>query len=830
MSSFRRIWSVACPALIAWVGLLGPSMISCARASNDERVASAEAGPEWRMPPGARPYSAGLVRRLERALAAKGSDYEPRTHHRNTDGSPVYTNRLILEASPYLHQHAHNPVDWFAWGDEAFARARELDRPILLSVGYSTCHWCHVMERESFEDPEIARFMDEHFVAIKVDREERPDVDNVYMSAVRMLSGSAGWPMTVVLTPDLEPYFGGTYFPARSGDRGARIGFWEVLHQVEQAYRTDRAGVVSKAAGISRRVAQALAGSKPGDVPGALAIATGAAHLAQSYDPAHGGFGRSRKFPRPATLQMLLRFHRRTGDPQALVMVEATLEKMANGGIHDQVGGGFHRYTVEPTWLIPHFEKMLYDNAQLGVIYLEAHQATGRGDFAEVARRILDYVAREMTAPGGGFYSATDADSPSPSGHDEEGWFFTWTPGEIRAVVGAELAPIVLRHFGVDERGNFEGRTILRDAESIERLAGALGKPASSLRRDIERARVLLYEARLQRPPPHTDTKIITAWNGLMISAFARGALILDDDEYRERASRAVEFLFAHVRKGDRLFRSYADGRPGGAGVLSDYAFMVAGLLDLFETTSEPRWLQEALTLQRALAQHFWDQAAGGFYMTADDSEKLLARDKPSYDGAEPSGNSVALLNLLRLYEITGDHDLRRKAEKALASFSRTMRSSPSSVPLMLSALDYYLDRPKQVVLMAGKDVEEARPFLDRLAGRFVPNRVLVAAVAGDEGRRLRRLTPLLEERTASGGVATAYVCVGRVCELPTTDPEVFDRQIAKVSPYEGYTPAPLVPAAAPRPWEYDEVRGKHWHPGHGHWHDGRPPPQDQRQ
>jgi uncharacterized protein YyaL (SSP411 family) len=829
MSESRRIAAIAGPALLAWIGLLGPSTTSCARAANGDRAPAAEAGPARRTPPGAPPYSAKLLRRLDRALTAKGSGYEPRTHHLNPDGSPIYTNRLILETSPYLHQHAHNPVDWFAWGEEAFARARELDRPILLSVGYSTCHWCHVMERESFEDLEIARFMNEHFVAIKVDREERPDVDSVYMSAVRMLSGSAGWPMTVVLTPDLEPYFGGTYFPPRSGDRGSRIGFWEVLHQVERTYRTDREGVVSRAAGISRRVAQALADRKPGDVPGAEAIATGSTNLAQSYDPAHGGFGRGRKFPRPTTLQLLMRFHRRTGDPQALRMVETTLEKMANGGIHDQVGGGFHRYTVEPTWLIPHFEKMLYDNAQLAVVYLEAHQATGRQSFAEVARRILDYVAREMTAQRGGFFSATDADSRSPSGHDEEGWFFTWTPAEVRAVAGSELAPIIIRHFGVTERGNFEGRTVLHIAEPLDRLAGGFGRPAGQLRRDIEGARALLYEARLRRPPPLTDTKIVTAWNGLMISAFARGALILDDDGYRERAERAASFLLAHVKKGGRLFRSYAGGQPGKTGVLSDYACLIAGLLDLFEATSDRRWLQEALVLQRSLTEHFWDQAAGGFYMMADDAEKLLAREKPSYDGAEPSGNSVALLNLLRLYEITGNQDYRRRAEKTLAIFSRTLRSSPSSVPLMLSALDYYLDRPKQVVLVAAEEVAEVRPFLDKLAGRFLPNRVIVSGVAGEGSHRLRKLTPLLEERIARDGEATAYVCEGRVCELPTTDPEIFERQITKVANYEGFTAAPLEPADAPRPWEYDAQRDKHWHPDHGHWHDGRPPPEAQR-
>ncbi len=793
MLPLQRPNALTIPALLAIAILIAPPTIGCSRSVGEETGSDGGIA----APPGARPYPAALSRRIAAALAAKGTEYRPRTHHLRPDGSPVHTNRLILETSPYLIQHAHNPVDWFPWGEEAFERARELDRPILLSVGYSTCHWCHVMERESFEDPAIARFMNENFVAIKVDREERPDVDGVYMQAVRLLSGNAGWPMTVALTPDRRPFFGGTYFPARTGDRGSGIGFLELLQRLDGAYRQDRDAVAARAGAISSEVARSLAPPAPAGLPGPQAIAAGAAALARSYDPEHGGFGRGRKFPRPATLHLLLRFHRRTGDPHALAMVERTLERMAAGGIHDQIGGGFHRYTVENTWLVPHFEKMLYDNAQLAATYLEAHQVTGRADFAAVVRRTLDYVAREMTAAGGGFYSATDADSPAPTGHHEEGWFFTWTPAEIHEALGEKESPLILRHYGVTGQGNFEGRSILHVAAPIGRMAASMKDKEPRLRRRIEKARALLYEVRSRRPPPHTDTKIVTAWNGLMISAFAQAARAFGDDAYRDRAVRAASFLLEHVRIGDRLARSHADGRPGPPAVLDDYAFLEAGLLDLFEATFDPRWLEEAMALQRTLDARFRDADSGGYYMTADDAEALLAREKPHYDGAEPAGNSIALLNLLRLHELTGEERFRREAERGLSAFSAALEGGPHALPRMLATLDFFLDRPKQVVLVAGRSIAEAGPFLRVLGDGFLPNGVVVAAVEGSGVRRFDPLTPLFRDRTALDGRVTAYVCEGQVCDLPTADPDVFGRQIAKVHPYDGFTPAPLAPRRA---------------------------------
>ncbi len=422
-------------------------------------VALAEPDPAL---PGLGKGDPALTKKLHAALLKKGPGYEPRTRHKNADGSPKYTNRLILETSPYLLQHAHNPVNWYPWGDEAFARARREGKPVLLSVGYSTCHWCHVMERESFENEEIARFINEHFVPIKVDREERPDVDDVYMSAVQMLTGGGGWPMTLALTPDREPFFGGTYFPARDGDRGSRKGFFTILRELADEYQKSRADVVARAAKLSRRVRAAAEPEPAGGVPGPEVIASAVRQLSRAYDPVWGGFGRAPKFPRPVTLELLLRYHRRSGDADALKMVIHTLDRMAAGGLYDHVGGGFHRYSTDERWLVPHFEKMLYDNAQLVAVYLDAYQVSGRDDFARVARQTLDYVAREMTAPSGGFYSATDADSRTPAGHEEEGWFFTWTPAELEAALGADLARVARVDFGVTDAGNFEGRSILQ--------------------------------------------------------------------------------------------------------------------------------------------------------------------------------------------------------------------------------------------------------------------------------------------------------------------------------------------------------------------------------
>ena len=740
--------------------------------------------PVGEAPPGAVAAPADVVARLRMAWDARPEGYVPRTRHLLPDGRPRWTNRLFLETSPYLLQHAHNPVDWHPWGDEAFEAARRLGRPVLLSVGYSTCHWCHVMEEESFEDEEVARFLNEHYVAIKVDREARPDVDAVYMNAVQTLTGGGGWPMTVWLTPDRQPFYGGTYFPARDGDRGVRVGFLTLLRKIRETYDEQPARVAEAAASLTEQVRKNLAVAAGGDErPTAQALSAAVARVRESFDEANGGTRGAPKFPSNVPVRFLLRWHRRTGDPDALRMATVTLAHMAAGGIRDHVGGGFHRYSTDARWLVPHFEKMLYDNALLALAYLEAHQATGRADFADVARDILRYVEREMTAPDGGFYSATDADSLTPSGKREEGWFFTWTPAELEAVLGAETARDVGAYWAVGPEGNFEGRSILHTPRPLDEVARELGRTPEALAATVADARERLYAARAKRPPPLRDDKILASWNGLMISAHARAALALGDPTYAGRAARAAGFVLERMRRDGRLLRSWRDGRAEHAGYLDDYAFLVAGLLDLYEATGDTRWLREAIALDGALAAHFEDGQGGGFFMTADDSEELLAREKPAWDGAEPSGNSVHALNLLRLHELTTDDAYRRRAERTVGAFGARLTADPVRLSEMLLALDWQLDAPKQVVVATVQSRDEAAPLLETLRGRFVPNRILAVTTTGDG---LATLVPVTEGKVALGARATGYVCENRVCDLPTADPAVFARQIERVRPLPG--------------------------------------------
>jgi len=772
---------------------------------------------------------------LAAAVRERGQDYKPRTRHTSADGSPLYTNRLILEASPYLVQHAHNPVNWFPWGEEAFDRARTEGKPVLLSVGYSTCHWCHVMERESFEDPEIAAFLNQHFIAIKVDREERPDVDAIYMRAVRILTGRGGWPMTVAMTPDRLPFFGGTYFPARDGDRRGRKGFITILGELHERYQADPQGVLAEAETLSRRLQDRSARSGPSELADAQGIVRAVRALARSFDPQWGGFGRDKKFPRPSHLQLLLRYHRRTGDPVALTVVTKTLEKMAAGGIHDQLAGGFHRYSVDRRWFVPHFEKMLYDNAQLAVIYIEAWQATGREQFATVARGILDYVTREMTHPRGGFYSATDADSPVPGHggspghpHEEEGWFFTWTLDELRGLLGPESARLVAGWYGVTEKGNFEGRTILMTQRSPQLVARQLGVSEAALSKALTEARPILMEARNKRPPPGLDDKILAAWNGLMISAFSRAGLALDEGRYTEAAVRAANFVLGDMRRDERLYRSWHDGQLRHNAYLEDHAFLAQGLLDLHESTADLRWLEAAISLQAELHERYLDVEGGGFYHTSDDHEKLIARDKPATDGAQPAGNSVALQNLLRLAEITGEPGYQQEAERGLRAFSRQLRGGSTGLTQMLCALDFLLDRPIEVVLIVPGTQSDAGPMLASLRGRFLPNRSLLVANEGKDLRDKQVHIPLFGSRSTRGEKVTAYVCREGVCKLPTNDPVEFSRQLEEVDPLSSPAPAPLALGATggkdPKPWHYDQDGNRHWNPDHAHWHKGPPP------
>ena len=727
--------------------------------------------------PGAAPYDAPLAERLHAALEAKGASYVPRTHHL-IGKAPKYTNRLILQSSPYLLQHAHNPVNWYPWGDEAFEEARSSGRPVFLSIGYSTCHWCHVMEGESFEDEEIARFMNQHYVCIKVDREERPDIDAIYMTAVQALTGSGGWPMSVWLTPGREPFFGGTYFPPRDGARGARHGFLTVLGELVQTYAKDPERVKKASEALSRAVRQEMdAQATPAAGSPAIStkpIATTVAYFKQAFDHDDGGVRRAPKFPSNIPVRLLLRYHRRTGDAEALHIATLTLEKMAGGGMYDQIAGGFHRYSTDSRWLVPHFEKMLYDNALLAVVYAEAFQVTARADFARVVRETLDYVLREMTAPGGAFYSATDADS-----EDEEGKFFVWSEKEISERLGAD-APRFMRYYGVSAGGNFAeipGANILNVAHPDEAEWAALAP-----------ARATLYAARAKRVPPLRDDKQLAAWNGLMISGLAVGGRILGEPRYAAAAARAAEFVLGHMRQGDRLQRSFkeeggAAGRaPAGAsGFLDDYAFVAAGLFDLYEATFDVRWLREALATADATERRFGDAQRGGWYMTSDEHERLIAREKTTYDGAEPSGTSVALRNTLRAYAFTGDERWRGIAEKALGSLQGALESKPVAITEALLALDAFTNVSREVALVwpAGESggVESLQAVLRRT---FLPNAVLAGAAEGEGLAELAKLAPFAAEKVAQSRRATAYVCERGHCELPATDPEAFAKQLAK--------------------------------------------------
>ena len=733
--------------------------------------------------PGAPPLDQTLQACLATAWVARPADYVPRTQHLRPDGSPTYINRLFLESSPYLRQHAHNPLNWFPWGDEAFELARSLGRPVLLSIGYSTCHWCHVMEEESFDNEEIARYLNENYIAIKVDREVRPDLDAIYMSAVELfLQGRGGWPMTVWLTPDREPYSGGSYFPARDGDRGVSVGFLTLLQRLKKAYDEQPDQVADVSSRVAEEMRARLApGAGGGTLPTVASLEKTAASYRQRFDSVYGGLQSQTKFPSSLSVRLLLRHHRRTGDEQSLTMVTRTLEQMAAGGIHDQVGGGFHRYATDRAWLVPHFEKMLYDNALLASAFLEAHQVTGREDFAQVVRTILNYVKRDMTSPSGAFYSATDADSPGPNGAREEGRFFTWTPDELDAVLGDTQRSAVTAFYGVTESGNFEGRTILSTPQPLGDVAAKLGISTDTLRGTIDEARELLYRARAERPPPLRDEKILTAWNGLMISAFARAALVFHEPAYVARATRAADYVLTQLRHNGRLLRTALDGQAQYAAYLEDYAFLMAGLLDLYEVTSELRWLEEVQALDGILEQHYEDTTGGGFFRTAEDHKSPITRDKPFSDQAEPSGNSVQLLNLLRLYEFTTDDRYRRRTEQTLEAFSEVLAQSPTAVSEMLLAVDFLLDTPKEIVIIVPHSREEAVPFLEELSATFLPNRILAVVADGDDLQSQTALIPLLEGKVARGGKSTAYVCENRICDLPTTDPAVFATQIRRV-------------------------------------------------
>jgi uncharacterized protein YyaL (SSP411 family) len=605
------------------------------------------------------------------------------------------------------------------------------------------------------------------------------------MAAIHALGSRGGWPLNVWVTPDRQPFYAGTYFPPQ--DRDGRPGLTTLLRAIHGEYASDPGNIEKQAAGLAQAVRSRLEGGAAGaaDVPGPDTLERAAVQTLERIDWTWGGAGPRPKFPSSVPLRFLLRYQRRSGDAEALRAATLTLEKMASGGIYDHVGGGFHRYSTDPRWLVPHFEKMLYDNARLALVYLEAWQATGQDHFAAVARDVLDYLQREMTAPGGGFYSATDADSRRPGGESEEGWFFTWTPAEIEAVLGSERARVVGHWFGVTAGGNFEGRNVLHVAGTEAEVAAALGLEPPTLRRTLEEARPALYAARQRRPAPLRDEKIVASWNGLAISAFARAGLALAEPGYRAAAERAADFVLGRMRVDGRLRRVHVDGRAAGPAFLEDYAFLIEGLIDLYEVARDPRWLREALALQNLLDTRYADAGTGGYYQTADDQEAILGREKPAVDGALPSGNSVAALNLLRLADLTSGAGHRERALGIFSAFRTQLERAPGAFGDLLLALDYHHDTAKEIVLVEPPSGGDLEAMLGPLRRSFVPNRVLSVVTQGPDLQAHATLVPLLDGKRARGGRVTAYVCEDRVCELPTEDPEVFARQIGTTRPIE---------------------------------------------
>jgi hypothetical protein len=679
-------------------------------------------------------------------------------------------NRLASETSPYLLQHAHNPVDWYPWGPEAFDLARREDRPVLLSVGYSACHWCHVMERESFENDAIAALMNRLFVSIKVDREERPDVDQIYMQAVQSMTGRGGWPMTVFLTPDGVPFYGGTYFPPV--DRHGMPAFPRLLQSIADAYHGRRGEVLEAGRQLVESMQQSERLTRSASLLTNEVLVGAYLGLSGEFDERDGGFGQAPKFPQPMAWEAILRVWKRTGDARAIEMLRHTLTRMARGGIYDQLGGGFHRYSVDGQWLVPHFEKMLYDNAQLASLYLHGWLATGEPEYRRVTEETLDYVLREMTHPAGGYYSAQDADSEGI-----EGKFFVWSPEEIRAVLGDEaLARAALAYWGVDDGPNFEGHSILFVPRDPVEVAGTLGLSPADLAARIARARRMLYTQREKRVHPGLDDKVLASWNGLTLAALAEAASALARPDYLAAAVRNAEFLTSAMVRDGRLLRSWRDGQARITAYLEDHAMVGAGLLALYEATFDRRWLDESRRLAEETLRLFWNAERETFFDTGHDQESLVVRPRNIFDNAVPSGTSVTIEWLLKLAIVTGLERYEAIALKALRPMADVMQKYPSGFGRYLSGLDFHLGPVAEVALVWTAGAERAAaPLAETVFSRYQPNRVVVGAAAGSPAAAG---LPLLADRGAVDGRPTAYVCRRYVCQLPVTDPDALARQL----------------------------------------------------
>jgi uncharacterized protein YyaL (SSP411 family) len=670
-----------------------------------------------------------------------------------------HSNRLINETSPYLLQHAHNPVDWYPWGEEALEKAKRENKPILLSIGYSACHWCHVMERESFENEEIARLMNQLFVNIKVDREERPDLDEIYMNAVQMMTGRGGWPMTMFLTPDGKPFYGGTYFPPE--DRYNVPGFPKILRGVANAYYNQPQDINNNVDQVLARLesmSRSQASAAPFDRD---SIIRAAEQLAQAHDAEHGGFGHAPKFPNAGVYELFLRAYHRSKDRRFLDVITHTLTKMAQGGIYDHLGGGFHRYSVDDKWLVPHFEKMLYDNAQLMRVYANVYQITADQTYEQVAVETANYLIREMMQPEGGFYSTQDADSEGA-----EGKFFIWTPEQISRVLGEESADVFCRIYDVSDTGNFEGANILHPTLTLQQASKYFSKSEEAIVSLVSEAKQKLFAEREKRIKPFRDEKAIAAWNGLALSALAEVIKIRRDEQHERAVQQTVEFIFSRMYRDGYLLHTYKEGVPKILGYLDDYAFLGVGLLDVFEAVYDRALLTKATELAEIMLREFWDDNDGAFFYTGKSHEQLITRAKPAFDGSIPSGNSLAAQLLLRLNYYNGNETYRAKAEIILRCYRDAMMAQPFGFAHMLSALDFYLERPKEIVLVGAPEDPATQALLARLDSTYLPNSTL-QVVASDSS--LAELSPLLQGKTQIGGRPTAYVCHEFTCSAPVT-------------------------------------------------------------
>jgi uncharacterized protein len=708
----------------------------------------------------------------------------------NQTSQHKHTNRLINETSPYLLQHAHNPVDWYAWSGEALQKAQQENKPILLSVGYSACHWCHVMERESFENEETASLMNQHFVSIKVDREERPDIDNIYMQAVQALTQQGGWPMTVFLTPDGRPFYGGTYFPPHDRQYGRETmpGFPRILLTIADYYENRREEVEEQAnqlADYLKHRSSTPLRSKGGDlnIAGALpleTLGTASRELASEFDPVHGGFGHAPKFPNTMSLEFLLRTHQhrlrgeigsKATKPE-LEIVEVSLQHMANGGIYDQLGGGFHRYSVDAEWLVPHFEKMLYDNALLSRLYLHTYLVTGNPLYERIVEETLGYVVREMVSPEGGFYSTQDADSEG-----EEGKFFIWTPTEIEAALPAEDARLFMLYYDVTREGNFEGKNILHVEQDAQTVAEKAQVGLETLQASLKRSREMLFKLREERVKPGRDEKILTSWNGLMLRSFAEAARYLDRPDYLQVAANNAEFLLRELHRDGRLLRTYKEGRARLNGYLEDYTFLADGLLALYEAGFNPRWFKEARRLMNEAITLFADEQNNGFFDTGSDHEALISRPKDIMDNATPAGNSVAADVLLRLAAFTGEEEYRRRADDYLRPVADVMVQHPQAFGHAIGALDFAISPSKEIAIAGDPQQPGSRALLEVVNNRYLPNSVL--ACASPENSEAIQSIPLLADRPMKAGKATAYVCQNFACLAPVNTPEELEHLLS---------------------------------------------------